>query len=153
MVYLWFHTGNPFANYIAQHHGWSESTSPLALVHVASRLANELSFSHFNQPTINLNLVVGLLGAVFLTILLVLVWFCRRQISPVAIAWTLAISFLAFTSSNVPPNPRMLITAFPALVTIARYAQGRWFAVIVWINGVLYVGLSLLTFFGLTLRP
>jgi hypothetical protein len=25
--------------------------------------------------------------------------------------------------------------------------------VIVWINGVLYVGLSLLTFFGLTLRP
>jgi hypothetical protein len=153
MVYLWFHTGNPFANYIAQHHGWSESTSPLALVHVATRLANELSFSHFNQPTINLNLVVGLLGAVFLTILLVLVWFCRRQISPVAIAWTLAISFLAFTSSNVPPNPRMLITAFPALVTIARYAQGRWFAVIVWINGVLYVGLSLLTFFGLTLRP
>jgi hypothetical protein len=47
----------------------------------------------------------------------------------------------------------MLITAFPALVTIARYAHGRWFTVIVWINGVLYVGLSLLTFFGLTLRP
>jgi hypothetical protein len=153
MFYLWLHTGNPFANYIAQHHGWSESSSPLALVHVATRLANEISFSHFNQPTINLNLVLGLIGAAFLTMLLVLMWFCRRQISPVAIAWTLAISFLAVTSSNVPPNPRMLITAFPALVTIARYAHGRWFTVIVWINGVLYVGLSLLTFFGLTLRP
>jgi hypothetical protein len=153
MLFLWRWTGNPFANYIAQHHGWSEKTDPLALVHLTTKLAGELSLSHFNQPTINLNLVAGLIGALLLVMWLVLLWFCRRQVSVEAIAWTLAISFLAFTSSEVPPNPRMLITAFPALLTVARYARGKWFTVIVWVNGVLFVGLSLLTFFGLTLRP
>ena len=153
MGFLWLWTGNPFANYIAQHHGWSEKTTPLALVHLTTKLAGELSFAHFNQPTINLNLVFGLIGAIVLVVLLVLLWFCRREVSPPAIAWTLAISFLAFTSSEVPPNPRMLLTAFPALLTVARYARGRWFTVIAWINGGLLVGLSLLTFYGLTLRP
>jgi Mannosyltransferase (PIG-V) len=153
MAFLWLWTGNPFANYIAQHHGWSEKTTPLALVHLTTKLAGEISFTHFNQPTINLNLVLGLIGAVVLVVLLVLLWFCRREVSPPAIAWTLAISFLAFTSSEVPPNPRMLITAFPALLTVARYARGRWFTVIAWLNGGLLVVLSLLTFYGLTLRP
>jgi Gpi18-like mannosyltransferase len=153
MLFLWLWTGNPFANYIAQHHGWSERSTPLALVHMATKLAGEVSFSHFNEPTINLNLVVGLIGAVILAMLLVLLWFCRREVSPPAIAWTLAISLLAVTSSEVPPNPRMLITAFPALLTVARYARGRWFTVIAWINGGLLVGLSVLTFYGLTLRP
>ncbi|HET8978872.1 MAG TPA: mannosyltransferase family protein [Solirubrobacteraceae bacterium] len=153
MLFLWLWTGTPFANYIAQHHGWSESTSLLALVHVAQKLGNQVSFSHFDEPTINLNYVIGLLGAVILTIELVLVWFRRREISVPALVWTALISFLAFTSSNVPPNPRMLITAFPALIVIARYARGRWFRVIAWVNGGLFVGLSLLTFYGLTLRP
>jgi len=153
MLFLWIWTGNPFANYIAQHHGWSEKTSVLSLVHLTTKLAGQVSFNHFNQPTINLNYVVGLIGAVILTMLLVLVWFCRRELSAPAIVWTLAIAFLAYTSSEVPPNPRMLLTAFPALVTVARYANGRWFRVIAWTNGVLLVGLSLLTFYGLTLRP
>ncbi|HEX4012123.1 MAG TPA: mannosyltransferase family protein [Solirubrobacteraceae bacterium] len=153
MLFLWLWTGNPFASYIAQHHGWSESTTPLALLHLTTRLANELSFNHFDQPTINLNLVIGLLGAVFLVVLLVLLWFCRREVSIEALVWTAGISFLAFTSSEVPPNPRMLITAFPALVVIARFAAGKWFRVIAWINGGLLIFLSLLTFYGLTLRP
>lgn len=153
MLFLWRWTGNVFANYIAQHHGWNEQTSLLSLVHVTTKLAGEVSLSHFNQPTINLNLVMGLVGAVLLTIMLVLVWFRRRELSIEALLWTAAISFLAFTSSEVPPNPRMLITAFPALMTVARYASGRWFRVIAWTNGVLLVALSLLTFYGLTLRP
>ncbi len=153
MLFLWRWTGSPFATYIAQHHGWSEHTSLLSLWHLAQKLAGEISFSHFNQPTINLNHVVGLIGAVLLTIMLVLVWFRRRNISIEALAWTAAISFLAVTSSEVPPNPRMLITAFPALVAVAYYARGRWFRILAWANGFLFVGLSLLTFFGLTLRP
>ena len=153
MAFLWLWAGNPFANYIAQHHGWGEKTSLLALLHTTTKLAGQISFSHFDHPTINLNLVLGLIGAVVLVMLLVLLWFCRREVSAEAITWTLAISFLAFTSSNVPPNPRMLLTAFPALLTIARYAEGRWFIVIAWINAALLFGLSLLTFYGLTLRP
>ena len=120
---------------------------------MAVKLSGEIDFSHFNQPTINLNLIIGLIGGAVLLIWLVLIWFCRREISPEAILWTLAIAFLAYTSSNVPPLPRMLITAFPALMVVARYARGRWFRVLVWGNGVLLAGLSMLTFYGFTLRP
>ena len=151
--FLWLWTGNPLANYLAQHHGWSEKTDPLALVHLTTQLASEVSFTHFNEPTINLNLVVGLIGAFVLAAELVLVWRSRREISVEALVWTLGVSFLALTSEKVPPNPRMLITAFPALIVIARWASDRWFAVIVWINGILFVALSLVTFYGLTLRP
>jgi hypothetical protein len=153
MAFLWAWTGNPLATYIAQHHGWSETTTPLSLWHMAQKLAGEINFNHFNQPTINLNLIIGLIGGVVLALWLGLVYLSRREISPEAILWTLAIAFLAYTSSNVPPLPRMLITAFPALMAVARYASGRWFRVIVWANGVLLAGLSLLTFYGFTLRP
>jgi hypothetical protein len=153
MGFLWAWTGNPLATYIAQHHGWSETTTPLSLWRMGEKLADQIDFNHFNQPTINLNLVIGLIGGAVLLLWLVLVWLSRREISPEAILWTLAIAFLAYTSSNVPPLPRMLITAFPALMAVARYARGRWFRVIVWGNGVLLAGLSMLTFYGFTLRP
>jgi hypothetical protein len=153
MAFLWAWTGNPLATYLAQHHGWSETTTPLSLWNMAVKLSDEIDFNHFNQPTINLNLIIGLIGGAVLLIWLVLVWFSRREISPEAILWTLGIAFLAYTSSNVPPLPRMLITAFPALMAAARYARGRWFRVIVWVNGVLLAGLSMLTFYGFTLRP
>jgi hypothetical protein len=70
-----------------------------------------------------------------------------------ALVWTAGISLLAVTSEYVPPNPRMLITAFPALMAVARYAEGKWFRVLVWGNGILLVVLSLFTFYGTTLRP
>jgi MFS family permease len=152
-IFLWLWTGTPLANYDAQHHGWSEKTDPLALVHLTTTLANQISFSHFNEPTINLNLVVGLIGAVLLGGMLIMVGLQWRRISIEAMIWTAGISFLAVTSEFVPPNPRMLITAFPALMAAARYARGRWWTALVWSNAVLLVGLSLLTFVGLTLRP
>lgn len=153
MIFLWIWTGNPFANYIAQHHGWSETTDLLALVHTATRLAPALAPSHFNSPTINLNLVVGLIGAVILAVELVLLWRSRRSVSAVALVWTAGIAFFAFTSEFVPPNPRMLITAFPALMVLGRYLHGKWFAVLVFVNVWLLAGLSLLTFWSTTLRP
>jgi hypothetical protein len=153
MSFLWSWTGSPFATYIAQHHGWSEKTDPLAILHMATRLGSEISLRHFNQPTINLNLVVGLIGSVVLVLMLVCVWAARREMSIEAVVWTAGISILALTSEYVPPNPRMLITAFPALMAVARYSHGRWFRVIVWGNGILLVVLSLFTFYGTTLRP
>jgi Mannosyltransferase (PIG-V) len=154
-LFLWAWTGNPFANYIAQQHGWSEKTDALALVHLTTKLAGEVSFSHLNEPAINLNLVVGLIGAVVLIVMLVLLFFARREVSIEAIVWTLCISFLAITSEFVPPNPRLLFTAFPALMAVARYTKGKWFTLIAWTFGLLFVGLSLLTFSGTPgpLRP
>ena len=152
-LFLWVWTGTPLASYQAQHHGWKEKTDPLAVLHLTTRLLSEVSLAHFNQPTFNLNLVVGLIGALLLIGMLVLLYRVRREISVEAIVWTLGVSFLALTSEYTPPNPRLLITAFPALMVVARFVQGRWFTRLLWANGVLLIGLSMLTFYGTTLRP
>jgi hypothetical protein len=67
--------------------------------------------------------------------------------------WTFGISLIAVTSEYVWPNPRLLITAFPALLVLARYLRGRGFALLACANVVLLVGLSYLTFVHVTLRP
>jgi hypothetical protein len=153
IAFLWAWTGTPFAYWTAQHYGWKEKFDPLALVHLGIRLAHHVSFAHFNHPTINLNWPVGLVGAVVLVVLLVLMFRIRRTISVEAWVWTLGIGFLAVTSENVPPNPRLLITAFPAVIVLAYYLK-RWaFAVMAFAYGALLVGMSALTFVSVTLRP
>ena len=153
MLFLWSWTGNPMATYIAQHHGWGEKTNLLALVDAAQRMAPSFDPSHLNHPTIDLNLVCGEIGAVILAVELVLLWFYRRELSLPAIVWTVGIIFLAVTSEYTPPNPRMLITAFPGLCLFARYMKGRSFNILIAINVVLLVVLSLLTFVGHAMRP
>jgi hypothetical protein len=152
-AFLWAWTGTPFASLRTQRIGWKEETDPLALVHMTTRLAHQISFSHFNHPTINLNLVAGLVGAILLLVLLALMLRIRRTISVEAIVWTLGISFLMVTSEYVPPNPRLLITAFPAVIVPAYYLRGRAFGWLAAASGVLLAGLSALTFVGATLRP
>jgi hypothetical protein len=152
-AFLWAWTGSPYASFIAQHDGWHEKTSPLALVHDATTLAGQIQFNDLTEPKVNLNLVVGLVGAALLILMLVLMYKQRRAIPIEAILWTLGIAFITLTSWNIAPNPRLLITAFPALMVLAYYLRGRWFTVVLWINGFLLAGLSALTFVGLTLRP
>ena len=152
-IFLWLWTGSPFASLIAQRDGWSEKTDVLALVNLTRELAAQISLRHFNHPTIDLNLVVGLGGAIILIVLLVLVLLNWREMSPEAIIYTLGIAWLGMTSEYVPPMPRLLITAFPAIMVLARYVRGRAFTVLLWVNGVALAGLSALTFVGTTLRP
>jgi hypothetical protein len=38
-------------------------------------------------------------------------------------------------------------------MVVGRYVQGKWFAILVFINVFLLAGLSLLTFWSTTLRP
>ncbi len=149
-AYLWAHTGTPLANYQTQHYGWGEKTDVFALVHQARTLAGEISFAHFNHPTINLNLVAGLAGAVFLAVGAVLLIKRGRGISVEAVVWTAAVGLLTVISEFVPPNPRLLITAFPAVVVFARVFRGRWLLAV---NGFLLIGMSYLTYYGHTLRP
>jgi len=152
-AFLWAWTGSPYASLIAQHNGWHEKTSPLALVHDATTLAGQISLSDLTEPKVNLNLVVGLIGAVLLIVMLVLMLRQWRVVPAGAIIWTLGIAFLTLTSWNIAPNPRLLITAFPALMVVAYFVKGKWFTWLAWANGVALVGLSLLTFYGVTLRP
>ncbi len=153
LAFMWAWTGTPLAYWQAQHYGWNERFDVLALVHLATRLAHHISFSHFNHPTINLNWPVGLLGALVLLWLLVLMLRVRRTIPLEAWIWTLGVGFLAVTSEFVPPNPRLLITAFPAVIVPAYYLRRRGFAVLLSVNALLLVGMSWLTFVSVTLRP
>ncbi|HLY48863.1 MAG TPA: hypothetical protein VKR21_06660 [Solirubrobacteraceae bacterium] len=153
VAFLWAWTGTPLAYWNAQHYGWNERFDPLALPHLAIRLAHQISFAHFNHPTINLNWPVGLIGAVLLACLLVLMLRIRRTISPEAWVWTLGVGFIAVTSEWVPPNPRLLITAFPALIVLAYYLKRRAYGWLLAVNGALLIGMSWLTFVHVTLRP
>jgi hypothetical protein len=152
-IFLWFWTGTPLASYQAQHHGWSEKTDPGALIHLKKKLFRQVSFTHLSQPKVDLNLVVGLVGALLLLVMLVLMFFQRRKIPIEAFVWTLGITFLTVTSEYVPPNPRMLLTNFPALMVVARYVKGRWWTALISLTFVLLIVLSVLTFRGFTLRP
>ena len=152
-LFLWIWTGSPFASLIAQRDGWNERTDILALVHLTEQLADQISLRHFNHPTIDLNLVVGLGGAIILIALLALVARNWREMSAEAIVYTLGIAWLGLTSEFVPPMPRLLITAFPAVIVVARYVHGRSFTILLWVNGIALAGLSALTFVGTTLRP
>jgi hypothetical protein len=153
MGFLWAWTGTPFATYITQHRGWDEKTDPLALVHLTTRLANELAPAHFNHPVIDPNLIVGLLGVPVLVVMLVLAWRSRKEMSHPALIWTAAIAFLAVTSEYVPPNPRLLLTAFPGLMAIARWCTGRRYAVVIAVNAFLLLLLGAMTFTAHILRP
>jgi hypothetical protein len=152
-AYLWGHTGSPFASFIAQRDGWGEHTNVLALVHDATKLSSEWTWSNLAEPTVNLNLVVGLVGAVLMIAMIVGMFLQRRRVPVEAILWSLGIAFLTLTSANIPPNPRLLITAFPLLMVAAYYLRGWTFRIVLVINGILLAGLSTLTFIGLTLRP
>jgi Gpi18-like mannosyltransferase len=153
-VFLWAWTGTPFANLIAQHEGWKEKADPLALLHLAQMLGAQISFAHFNHPTINLNVVDGLVGAIVLVVMLVLVFRERLAMSAEAIVWAAGISLVALTASYpFSPNPRVLITAFPAVLVVARYVTGKPWFVLASASGISLAGLSALTFVGVTLRP
>src|SRR5262249_4132441 len=126
---------------------------PFALVHLTKSLFAQISFSHFNHPPIDMNLVLGFLGAILLIVLLVLLARSSRTVSIEALVWTAGISFLAVTSEYVPPNPRLLFTAFPAILVLARYVKGKAFWLLCTANGVLLLVLSWWTFVGVGLRP
>jgi hypothetical protein len=153
-LFLWFWTGTPFASYIAQHHGWSERTTLAAVPHIASHLGHEIAkFHSLHHPGINLNYVSGVLGTVFLLWSWGLIVRVKPRISAAAITWTLFLSFEILTSSMVPPNPRMLITAFPALMVVAYHLRGKAFNRLIGISTVLLVAMSLVTYVGTSLRP
>jgi hypothetical protein len=155
-VYLWIHTGTPFASYEAQHFGWSEKTTPLAIYTQAKHLIHQtLHAPSLHHPGINLNYASGVLGAIFLIAALYLIARPRGRpnISPAAIALTLWTSFLILTSSNTPPNPRMLLCAFPALMVVAYRLRAKAYAWLIGVSTVLLIAMSTVTFVGSGLRP
>jgi hypothetical protein len=142
--YLWLWTGTPFATLAAQHHAWKERTNPLALVDLLNTAVAQITHPLPGKSTFKP--VVAVIGALLLLVLLIIVYHKRRTISMEALLWTAGISFLAVTTENLPPNPRMLITAFPAVIVVADSVRGRRFAWLASVSLVLLLGASWLTF-------
>ena len=76
-AYLWVRVGSPFASFTVQRDAWQEHSGPLALYFQAQRLFEEI-FGSGHGP-INLNDVLGLLGAVFLAWGLLRLWRARLR--------------------------------------------------------------------------
>jgi MFS family permease len=152
-AYLWARVGTPFASYISQQDAWQEHSSPFALYDQARTLFDEIFHPAPGVPPPSLNIIVGLLGLVFLVWGLSSVWRTRRSVPLVAVVWTLGVTFLTITSAQVPPNPRMLLCAFPILIVLAARLEGRAYRRLIAATTVLLVGLSVLTFVSTSLRP
>lgn len=154
-AFLWVWTGSPFASYTTQHAawGWQETSSLAAIPNQAILLFHQIENFSFHHPGINLNVVAGLAGTVFLFYALWRLWNWRSEVSLVALLWTVGVGVLTLTSANVPPNARMLICAFPAVLVVGAEAEGRAQRRLLFWTILLTVAMSMGTFVGNGLRP
>ena len=167
-IFLWFWVGTPLASYKNQRYAWSESSTPLAIWRQARSLFHEIQNAINGQagtrspltglviPGIDFNLIAGLLGAVFLLYCLWLLWRDRRQVGWPALTWTLFIAILTLTSAKTPPNARLLLCAFPAvMIFAAKIHSRRSWNIVMGITVTLTCVMSYLTYLGYggPLRP
>jgi hypothetical protein len=151
-LFLKVWTGSFLASYIAQKEGWKEATTPRAVPTLVANVVEEV-FSRGHLANVNLNAVLGLAGAAWLIVGLRWLWRDRLTLPVEVWVFIAGMTFLITTSSRVPPNPRMLITAFPVVLIFAKWLTGRAWTRMLWWTGVSFVGLSALTFVGAVLRP
>lgn len=151
-LFLKMWTGSAMASFTAQAKGWHESTTLVAIPALLAKIVGELG-SPAHLAAVNLNNVVGLLGTMFLAV--GLWWLWRERFSVPVEIWVFvaAMTFLMVTSAHVPPNPRLLITAFPLVLIYAKELRGAAFTRLVWISGACLILLSGLTYVGAVLRP
>jgi Mannosyltransferase (PIG-V) len=142
--FLWIRTGTPLASLHSQQSAWHERTNPFAVVDLVSGAVAQITHPLANKSTYKP--VVAAIGVPLLLVLLAVLFRRRRTVSLEALVWTGGVSFLALTTEYLPPNPRMLITAFPALIAPASCVKGRWFVLLAAASFVLLLGASWLTF-------
>lgn len=155
-IFLWFWTGSPLADYTAQHLAWEESPTPLAIPRVFGSLIHQIFISGVGTHGpggIDINGVLALLGTFFLFYGLWLLWRSRREIPLIVWVWTICVAILALTSAKTPPNPRMLILAFPVVLVVGAKLEGRAFRWALALDLLATLVMSYFTFVGIWLRP
>lgn len=153
-IFLWAWTGTPLASYKTQKIDWHETTTPLAVPRaLVTVIKQALGVEGSPHANVDLNLVVGILGTVFLFWGLIHMWRIRHRISLPAWVWTGAIVFMTLTSNSTPPNARMLICAFPVLMTLGAQVRGRAYTRLLTGSAVMLIVMSMITFVSTGLRP
>jgi hypothetical protein len=149
--FLWVHTGSPFATLDAQRDAWHERFDLLAIGHQVEVLSRRIAHPALGASIYN---PVGALGGtVVLLVLLGLLIRKRRTVPVPALVWTLGIAVIALTSERLPPNARMLLTAFPAVLVIGVCLRGWRFWLVQCANATLLVLMAWLTFNSHLLPP
>jgi hypothetical protein len=155
-IFLWFWTGSPLADYTAQHVEWSESTTPLAIPRVAIQFVHQMfvaGVGAHGPGGIDLNGIAALLGTAFLLWAFKLLWEHRSRVPLSAWVWTVCVSLLALTSAKTPPNPRLLIVAFPLVMVVGAVLSERGYRLAMrWAVAATLV-MTPITYIGLWLRP
>jgi hypothetical protein len=150
-VFLWAWTGTPLAAIVAQHYGWHQQGQPLALLalpvtrhllgHPPELLAHLFTWNIWN----------GVLGGIFLGFSIAALARVRRELSPGALVLTAGIAAVTLWSVMTPPNVRMVLIAFPAVLVWGRRLAGRGLGLFVSAEAVVFVLASGLTYTGLML--
>jgi hypothetical protein len=183
-IYLWSWAGTPLAILTTQKRAWGEGGTPfLGLLKAVKTFGHELRiFRNFHHTPLDINLPVGVLGACVLVYALYVMWQIRggaqarvvsapfggaldrviggagegvgSGVSIGAWVWTAGVAYLSLSSAQTPPNPRLLLCAFPATIALAvgqRSKRALW--IVLGITAVLMVAMSIDTFVGNGLRP
>jgi hypothetical protein len=147
-VFLWVWTGTPFAAYLAQHYGWHQQGQPLALL--ALPVAHRL-FGHPEQLTDYIfawNVWNGVFGGIFLAWSIWELLRVRHELGRGVIALAAGVAAVTLWSVMTPPNARLVLIAFPAVMVWGRRLPGRTFGLFVLAEGLALVLMSMLTFSG-----
>lgn len=155
-IYLWIWTGSPLSDYTAQHIEWSESSTPLAVPRLVLQLIHQMFVSGVGSHGpggIDLNDILALLGTAFLIFGFKLLWDHRSRVPATAWVWTVCVSLLALTSAKTPPNPRMLIVAFPLVIVVGKALADRNYRRAMRYNLIATLVASPITYVGMWLRP
>jgi hypothetical protein len=145
-VFLWAWTGTPFAAYLAQHYGWHQQTEPLALL--ALPIAKHL-LSHPAELILRIfswNIWNGVLGGVFLVFSIRALRRVRAELSPGTLVLTVGIAAVSLWSVLTPPNARIVLMAFPAVLVWGHRLSGRRFWLFLVAETLVLVLASVLTF-------
>jgi hypothetical protein len=102
---------------------------------------------------IDLNGVLALLGTAFLFWGGWLLWRHRGQVPLTVLVWAAGVAILTLTSGKTPPNPRMLVLAFPVTMAVGAQFSGRAYKRLMVVNVAATLVLSYFTYVGLWLRP
>jgi hypothetical protein len=155
-IFLWFWTGSPLADYSAQHIAWAESSTPLAIPEVFGSFVHQLFISGVGAHGpggIDLNGVAALLGTAFLIWGFRLLWQYRWRVPATVWTWTICVALLALTSAKTPPNPRLLIVAFPLVIVVGAALTGRAYKKAMVVNVAVTIAMTYFTYVGMWLRP
>lgn len=161
-LFLWVRTGNPLAFVKAQESGWHQGGDPVALLARALSGISSGPAHYLASHRVNLDFVSGLAGAVFLICSVVLLFRHGREapvlsggtgLSLSAFAWTVGVGLLTLWSIRTPPNPRILVTTFPAIAIWAQRPREKGILAFVTVEVILFVVMTALTFHGKLMTP